>query len=298
MTVADYTTHRNSIFYPKTDEPVNHTRHEILKRGSLVYRYSKSPDQPDQSMHVEQMVAEEAWKIGFPTPRIQTHSTATQTYQMMKCAVGETLAEVTVPHVREKALTSLGKALAQLHTIKTFDYGFIVTGHNRLGGVHLRWIDYLNTKWCDHLNALTESGLLTSVQALDASRWMNRFVDANVVVNPVLLHGDLNSHNVFVDEVGFVTNLIDWEDALSGDPIFDLASWATFTFVQEIDLQTLLKSYYTFAAKPKDFDLRFWTYFLRISVSKLVLLHRYGHTDLARGKSRIERALEVLETIK
>ncbi len=298
MTILDYITHRKSIFYPKTDEPVNHLRHKICKFGAMVYRYSNSSDQPDQSMYAEQVATEEAWKIGVPVLRIQTHHTPTQTYQVMKMAVGQTLAEVKTPHVRKAALANLGKVLAQVHSLPAFGYGFISPDQRGLQGVHATWDDYLFTKLSDHLDYLRTNELVTADQASYIVGAMHLFIDRKVSVAASLLHGDLNSHNIFVDDAGYITNLIDWEDCLAGDGIFDLASFATFTANSDEDVATLLRSYYTYSVKPKDFDLRFWTYYLRVSVSKLVLLHRYGYTDLTLGKARIERALKELGGIK
>jgi aminoglycoside phosphotransferase (APT) family kinase protein len=43
-------------------------------------------------------------------------------------------------------------------------------------------------------------------------------------VRPRLLHGDLGDGEIFVDpRSGAVTALVDWGDALSGDPLYDFA---------------------------------------------------------------------------
>jgi aminoglycoside phosphotransferase (APT) family kinase protein len=39
---------------------------------------------------------------------------------------------------------------------------------------------------------------------------------------PVLVHGDLGAEHVFVDDEGSITGVIDWSDAVLGDPALDL----------------------------------------------------------------------------
>ena len=152
------------------------------------------------------------------------------------------------------------------------------------------------TRLPEHLHYLWGHELATSEQIVEIDAAMKGFAAKRLVTKSYLLHGDLNSRNLFVDHTGFITHLIDWEDALGGDPIFDLAFWATFH--PELDHKHLIQAYYHQVVKPADFDYRFWVYYLRIAVSKAVLLHKEGHKDLTRAKGRIETALERLKSIK
>lgn len=299
MNLPDYIAHRTSLFYPKADEEVNRTRHEILIRGSLVYRYSKSPIQPDYSMYAEQAAAEAAWQAGLPVIRVSTNHTPTQTYQTMMHTAGRSLAEVKEERVRKVAFRELGTLLASLHRVEVAGFGLIRPNHERPGagvaGTHARWIGYLTTRLTEHLAYLAFANLIASETAASISEVFEQFpTKDNVPFRSVLLHGDLNSSNVFVDRDGFVTAIIDWEDALGGDPLYDLAFWATFH--DEKLHADLLTPYFAATERPRNFHDRFWTYYLRVAVAKLVLLHKYGHKDLTRGKARIDLALERLKT--
>lgn len=55
----------------------------------------------------------------------------------------------------------------------------------------------------------------------------------------VLLHGDLKPPHIFADE-GRLTGIIDWGDALAGDPLYDIAR---FSLVGKAELDLLLTGY-------------------------------------------------------
>jgi len=117
-------------------------------------------------------------------------------------------------------------------------------------------------------------------------------------MGPVLLHGDLGSHNVFTDGRD-VTAVIDWEDALSGDPVFDIAFWATFH--PDRRHAAFLDGYRAVRALPADFEWRFWLYYLRVALAKTVLRHRLGITDRPGrlpASRRIQKGLERVEALQ
>ena len=66
------------------------------------------------------------------------------------------------------------------------------------------------------------------------------------------------------------------------------------TFHPEEIHASLIDAYYDGQEKPADFQSRFWLYHLRVSMSKLVQLHKYGYPDLTRGQDRINLALAKL----
>jgi Ser/Thr protein kinase RdoA (MazF antagonist) len=92
--------------------------------------------------------------------------------------------------------------------------------------------------------------------------------------------------------------LIDWEDCLAGDPVFDIAFWATFHPERRHDV--FLEGYRGVRDLPDDFELRFWLYFLRTALSKTVLRHRFGLQDKPGrppASLRIHRGLEKVESL-
>jgi aminoglycoside phosphotransferase (APT) family kinase protein len=156
------------------------------------------------------------------------------------------------------------------------------------------WRDYLTRRLDDHLRVCGDIGAVS----LDESRRITAlFHEASWLnsVEPRLLHGDLGSHNVFTDGAT-ITALIDWEDCLSGDPLFDVAFWATFH--PDRRHQAFLNGYQTVQPLPSDWERRFWLYYLRVSLSKTVLRHRLNvrdRPDRPAASLRIQKGLEQVE---
>jgi len=297
VTPADYLAHRRSLFYPKTDEPVVGTRHHIdwAANRPTLRRYSFTPH--DYSMIAEGRVIEAAHKAGVPVARVKTvRFEPTQSWQEMEVAQGATIARLVTPGQKLAAYKDLGRTLAILHAVDARGAGLIDPFSETPTGLHGCWVYYLQTNLISHLDYATKHNLLDQAEVHYVSSKLGGFISQHKWANfpTTLLHGDLNDHNVFVQQ-DLVTAIIDWEDALIGDPIFDLAYWATFVAHTPDTWPTFLDSYFLHAGpKPSDFDLRFWTYYLRISLSKLVQLHRYGVSDLTFATNRIENGLNHL----
>jgi aminoglycoside phosphotransferase (APT) family kinase protein len=149
----------------------------------------------------------------------------------------------------------------------------------------------------EHLSLCVDLGAVQRHEAAEAHAWFDRLDTVLQGGRPVLLHGDPGMHNVFVNGSG-ITALVDWEDALAGDGLYDLAFLATFHPERRWDV--LLASYDTEMLRRPEARALFWLYFLRVAVAKTVHRHRYGYTDVAGrlpGHLRIRRALAELASL-
>jgi transketolase len=198
-----------------------------------------------------------------------------------------------------RSLTLLGRVAGRLHRIRTTGYGFLDVGAFGDGrepsGLCATWADYLRAQLDRHVEICETIAAIDQQEARRIRAIFEDGCDGLENFEPALLHGDLGSHNVFA--VGNkITALIDWEDCLSGDPVFEIAFWATFHPERRHD--AFLEGYQSERTLPADFETRFWTYFLRIALSKTVLRHRLGLHDQpgrAPASQRIQRALMMLE---
>ena len=175
-----------------------------------------------------------------------------------------------------QALEWVGQFLRQLHRLRGNGFGPLSAGameQGRFEGVHERWEDYVRLRLADHVRACRESEAVTSGEATEIE---TRFDGLSGVTSPVLLHGDPGSHNFLVDASG-LRAVIDWEDALLGDPLFDLASLCTFH--PERRHPAIWAGYGTQPRAGSGEWTRFWVYFLRISLAKTVHRHRFAYID-------------------
>lgn len=214
-------------------------------------------------------------------------------YQILECVSGETLFDISQKRkIPSGSLFQLGKFLARLHTISADKFGPInmtkLLEEGKPEGIYKNWSSYLECNLEKHLKYCINAKIINKetysrIKKILKNERMTNFAST-------LLHGDLANHNVFVEK-NKVTGLIDWEDALVGDPVFDIAYFGTGSFNHQEWLDEFLKGYKSFCKLPLDFFFRYWIYYLRISLSKAVLRHKSGKKDKDFLSGRIMKAL-------
>jgi aminoglycoside phosphotransferase (APT) family kinase protein len=187
--------------------------------------------------------------------------------------------------------------MAQVHRWNVSGAG-LLDAYYPLTGVKENWSHYLLLHLEDHICACTTIGAITPAEA-DTIRACFASADPLLRSAPLrLLHGDWGHHNIFV-EGNKIVAVIDWEDALGGDPAFDIAYWGTF--VRPEMLAGFIEGYVTESGPlPSDFEQRYWLYFLRIALSKTVHRHLFSTQDRPNrppASRRIQQALTKLEEV-
>ena len=198
------------------------------------------------------------------------------------------------PHL----LKALGRITAQLHFLQGEGYGLlnvnIRSDFEPPVGMHALWEDYLLLRLEDHLELCRAAEAITAVEQKNIYDLLIQAAPLYHNAPSRLLHGDLGHHNVLTNEER-ITALLDWEDALYGDPIFDIAGWATFNRPEAYPI--FLQGYLEEAELPDEFDRLFWLYYLRIAISKTAHRRRFGIKDppgRPPASMRIQRAMDHL----
>jgi len=322
---------RRRIFYPKTDDvtppvPRKDVDDGILRVSGLleqeiesinripggtfhkIYRvrmperawiFKLSLDNPDFGFAIETRAMAALKTIGLPSLHVEAFDVlcdgVSAPYLLIEEARGRALREfedAETQQLPEPLLFEFGRILAQVHQIPARGAGLIDCARENWTGLHKTWRDHLSLRLESHLKTCREIGAINPVESNVIDRI---FAQANIDHAPVrLLHGDPGHHNVFSDGAQ-ITALIDWEDALAGDPIFDIAYWGTF--VRDEMRARFLDGYQTIEKLPGDFEFRYWLYYLRVALSKTVHRHIFGATDrLGRppASRRIQKALSKL----
>jgi Ser/Thr protein kinase RdoA (MazF antagonist) len=196
-------------------------------------------------------------------------------------------------------LFGLGHLLGRIHGVEGEGAGFLDArsfGSKLLRGLHRNWEDYILLRLGAHLETCERIGAITN----ERNQIEKLFVEAAPLFHSApmrWLHGDPGHHNVFSDGEK-ITAIIDWEDSLVGDPIFDVAYWGTF--VRDEMREEFLRGYETVQKLPEDFERRYWLYYLRVAISKTVHRHLFGVKDRPGrplASLRIQKALSKLAAL-
>jgi len=202
-------------------------------------------------------------------------------------------------------IENLGKVVARYHSLTLPATGFgLIDGEalfqgGQPKGLSSSWLDYFCLNLEDHLHFAYGHKV---IDGEERSFIQSVFRECRGLIHtenlPSLLHGDLGTHNVFVDlSTLTIKSIIDWEDALLGDPVFDIAMFASFYRMHEF-LDSFLKGYQSFKTIVDDsFDLKFWIYYLRIAITKSVLRVRLGY-DRAGESPSIQKIKLARENLK
>jgi hypothetical protein len=292
--------------------------------GRFVFRANAASDlYHDFLFHLDPWLAARLGDVGVPAPWVHAVDTSRSAfhldYQLLEEVPGTSLERFHDDEPRLRALLRrLGAMAARLHQVRLDGVGpldvrpLLAPGastplHDKprgcnpwactrtpLHGLHDRWCDYLGLNLAAHVAGCVDLGAIT---AAEGDQVLTLFADSAgrlAAAAPRLLHGDLGSHNVLTDGTD-ITGLIDWEDCLAGDPVFDVASWATFQ--PEHRHPAFLEGYSSVETLPDDFEPRFWLYYLRVSLAKTVHRHRFAYADRPGRRPaalRIRRGLEGL----
>jgi hypothetical protein len=275
-------------------------RRVIVKVNALSDRFRDYP------------LAIEAWADGLlrvhglPGPRVErvdiSRAEFPFDYAILAEARGHALADIDHDEPRlRRLLPAVGLLLARVHRIPASGFGLVNfesdPPRGACRGVFDTWRDYVLVQLEAHLACCERIEAITRGERARIEAAFGELGGLLEGVEPALLHGDLGSHNIFTSDET-VTALIDWEDCLAGDPVFDLAFWATFH--PDARHEPFLEGYFSERPPAHDFEARFWLYYLRIALAKTVLRHRFGYTDRPGrppASRRIQNALDRIESM-
>ncbi len=221
-------------------------------------------------------------------------------YQVMTKVSGSTLKSfenAQTQYMPPCLLRAIGAYLARVHTITFSGYGplsitSLLVSDQMPYGLHASWADYIMLRLDEHVELCQKINAITSSEAADILSVLTTYQHMFYDVPTSLLHGDVGNQNCLSDDGERITALVDWEDAMVGDPVFEIAFWGTF--FRDSMLATFLEGYTTVRSLPADFECRYWIYYLRSALSKTVHRFRFGYADhpgRPPASLRIQKAL-------
>lgn len=197
-------------------------------------------------------------------------------------------------------LSSVGEALRSIHDRQITGAGPLDEAEAEAvpRGLHSSWADYIFLNLERHIAACNNLGLINDLMADKIATVFERMANALNDRPCSLLHGDPGTHNICVETNTLtVTRILDWEDALAGDPLFDVAMFSSFQPARRLPF--FLQGYGLSDPSPEEQRL-LALYFLRIALCKTVHRARFGITDKPGripAHQRIYRGLHDLEAL-
>lgn len=179
-----------------------------------------------QDVHTEAAVIERVRAAGVPAPEVLGTGVDEELpggrWMITRAASGQTLQDVgrTAPTV-PRTLDDLAHCYTRLHRIALPGYGPIApTADHAVFESWSRWQQHMINR---ALDSLTCHGAVSEQFVRRARLLSDHFVPFLDAAPAAMLHSDLGDREVYVDpSTGAVTALVDWGDALIGDPLYDL----------------------------------------------------------------------------
>jgi aminoglycoside phosphotransferase (APT) family kinase protein len=180
----------------------------------------------EQSVVIEAVALRHAHQMGVPTPSILVAGCDDRLpgndYFVMTKATGLPWNSVDQTSAQQtRTLADIGSMFATLHRCAMRGYGpLTASGSGRFAS----WSTWLRGELQRSAQPLMQAGHLPQDFMHNAERVLRALAPAIDRVTPALLHGDLGDGEVFVDPLtGAVTAIVDWGNALCGDPLYDFA---------------------------------------------------------------------------
>lgn len=292
LTEVEYAVRRACRDYcgeePEAVKPVgcdgNHFAYVVDYPGKKYFFRADDGSGGDDYMLAESRLMQLALAAGLPVPDVYSTEIDSSLYgfrfQIMDCIPEPCLNvyhksnRLNIPAVARQ----LGALLRRLHGVEIDGFGFIDTDRLRREGV-VKGLDssydlYFAKRLEDHLAYLRDHELLT---ALDVARiW--RLIDAHRALlargHGVLVHRDPALWNV-LGTPERITAVIDWDDAVSGDPADDLGM--LLCFYDDAFMTELMAGYWNDEPVPADFNRRVWLHCLRNMLWKTMIRDYMGY---------------------
>jgi aminoglycoside phosphotransferase (APT) family kinase protein len=223
---------------------------------------------------------------GVPVPRV-FHTDITQKHGPFRFQIMEYLRDPSLSEHHQRGNLDLqavagriGRHMRRLHTISLDGFGFADTDYLRSTG-HIRGLDptypdYFHKQLDTHLGYLRQHGLISGKECDEIASQFARHAPRLDLKRGVLVHRDMAFWNI-MGTPGRISAIIDWDDAVSGDPADDIGILGCFH--NERFMDTLIKSYCGGEEPSREFRCRIRLHTLRNMLWKTKIRHSLGYFD-------------------
>jgi len=225
-------------------------------------------------------------------------------YMITTCAAGENLENHDDYDIRI-LYKKLGIKMAKVHSVNYSKFGhpnyrkLICNGV--MEGTSNTWIDFFLVNFDQHLQKLKELDFFSESDKKLFTKVFEKNKSLLEEVKCSLLHNDLGGRNIIAKN-NRITGIIDWEDAILGDPVWELAFIDTF-MVGKASGKGYFESFCSgYGVNVIDLynQTKFWIYYLRIAMLKAIsrnLMGYYNAEGLQIDRWRIKNGRDNLQRL-
>lgn len=249
-------------------------------------RLENGPEKDDY-MDVESRIIKEINKIGIPST-IVFHSDGSRESVPFAIQILEFINFKDLNNLYKKGEIDLikiagniGQLIAKYQSLTFQKFGLfsprILKSRNELVGYHNHYHEYFFLNWNDHLNYLLDNDFLKEQDLYDIKAVVEKYKHVLDIEKGCLVHKDVALWNILGTK-SEIKAFIDWDDAISGDPVDDISLLACFH--QGDVILSAIEGYKTIRKLPENFEQRFWLHLLRNIIFKSVIRVRGGYFNL------------------
>jgi fructosamine-3-kinase len=261
----------------------NHLTWNAGVDGQAMFIRVENGPEKDGHLAIESALLERVRAVGVVTPRVFACD-ATRTRVSFAWQALERISAPNLNHWYKqdrldvpRIAFDIGVAVAKWQQITLPCFG---TMDESLSGYHASYADYYNLRLDQHLAFLVTRGFLTQPQSNEIFAEIENHRALLQLNTGCFVHKDLALWNILGSE-SHIAAFIDFDDAISGDPMDDISLLACFH--DDAFLRRAFEGYQSIRALPSDHQRRFWLHLLRNMIVKAVIRVGAGYFDRDDG---------------
>lgn len=268
----------------------NHLTFRARLAGEEAFIRVEDGPEHDDYLDVESHLLGKVRALGLPAPRVfavdATRTRSSFAWQALEFIAHPDLnalyksGTLNFPVIAEE----IGTAVARWQSISPTGFGPFdaarLRGEHRLAGFHESYRDYFHLQLDRHLHFLAARDFLSHDEAGEIASEIEGHGELLALEHGCLVHKDLALWNV-LGTTEHIAAFIDWDDAISGDPMDDLSLLGCFH--EGAILDRALAGYATVRPLPREHRRRFWLHLLRNMIVKAVIRVGAGYFDRTDG---------------
>jgi len=261
----------------------NHLTWNAEVNGQAMFIRVENGPEKDGHLAIESALLERVRSVGVRTPCVHacdaTRSRVPFAWQALERISAPDLnhwfkqGRLDVPRIA----FGIGEAVAKWQTIKLPGFGIL---DESMCGYHATYADYFHLRLDQHLAFLVTRGFLTQAQSDEILAEIESHQSLLQLDTGCFVHKDLALWNILGSE-SEISAFIDFDDAISGDPMDDLSLLACFH--DDVFLRHAFEGYQSTRSLPPNHLRRFWLHLLRNMIVKAVIRVGAGYFDRDDG---------------